>query len=125
MKNVNLTCTPCQFTAFYVKNKDVNGLCNAVAKAFEVSDAQIKSKSRIRQVADARKAFFYIGAMVLDVLQIELAKAIFVHHTTAIYHVQACKNLIATDKVFKHKVQMAKQLFINNNPILPKYLSHE
>lgn len=118
-----LVCKPCNYellrvgvTASIVKTKDVLGLLKAVCFVFNVTENNLKRSVRDRELADARKAFFYLGMLFLDVPQIRLTELLNRDHSTGINAVRVCKELIKTDKAFAKLVNETKQFYLRSNP---------
>jgi len=87
----------------------------------------LTNKSRNRETVDARKIYCYL-AKDLNIYSLkEIGQPIGVDHSTIIYHVRECKNLIEIDKAFKSKFEKCELLspkIDKAHHLKEKYLYH-
>lgn len=70
---------------------------------FRVSIGDLKSKKRHRGIVDCRKAFFYLVKKNTNLTNSAIGEFFNRDHSTVIFSVKACEDLISIDKEFKNK----------------------
>lgn len=114
-KRVNYTGIKCAVINKNARTADLSKLLKVVLEVFEVSLEDIKSKSRKRPLPDIRKAFYFLCSKHSLLNNIESPRYIGQDHSTGIYGVQECANLMRHDVVYRRKVDQCRYLFIKEH----------
>lgn len=98
-------------------------ILSLTCSVFDTTDAQIKSKTKIRPVVDARKAIVYLLRGHFKINITTVAKVINKDHSVIGYMVNGAEDLIKHDLEFRWKINRIKTfigLDANNCPCCGK-----
>jgi len=91
----------------------------SVATAFNVTVSEIMSKSRLRDVTDARKFLFWLMYTCGNTHAYGGQRLGFRNHATSIHNCRAFENMFSIDKVYRSKVIESVKSVLNKGVILP------
>jgi len=93
--------------------KKLNAILNAVSKEFEVSERDLKSSRRGRNVARPRQAFYLLARNCTGKSLPEIGRFVGGRdHTTISYGITACETHMENDPVFSARVRRLQLRFI-------------
>lgn len=90
---------------------EIDRLLKSVSTAFDVSEFDIKGKSRLREISDARHCFIFLSRLHTSITYQGLGKYLDRNHATVIHSVKAFQQIEAVDKRCYHKRVEAEKLF--------------
>ena len=91
--------------------KDLKFLLEGVANHFKVSVFDLKSKSRVREIVDARHVFFAVARELFPSKSLDcIGREVFRDHTTVLHAIE--------DVEMVHEKRIKYQQFINSSSIL-------
>jgi chromosomal replication initiation ATPase DnaA len=87
------------------KFKTIEEIEKVVCKIYEIDITLFKSKTRIREVVDARKAFYYMVRRLKPKTSLSsIGRYLNQHHATVLHGVNMCNMLIEHDAAFRIKI---------------------
>ena len=83
----------------------VEGVINDIAEYFNVTAAAIAVRTRKRKIVDIRSIAIHFLRIKLHLTLREIGDRFSLDHTSVIWSLKRCKNLIDTDDLFARRVQ--------------------
>ena len=97
--------TPAKLTS----NDKINEIIHKVEKEFNVPEGYVMTRTRKRNVVEARMVSMFIASHVIPQRQFEIVAYFRMHHCTMNYYTKKIKELLQTDKILRHKfIECAK-----------------
>jgi len=84
-----------------------------ICEVFELTEIELKSRRRFRQIIDAKSMLCYILHRKLKYTSTESARFLNLDHATILHHCKKAEGLIETDKDFKEKFKQLRLLYNN------------
>lgn len=90
-------------------NQDaIDNLIESVSSAFDIKVEDIKSKSRVRKITDARKALVYFLRKQLRMRNVDICGIINKDHSVVNYLFNAAETIMAHNTEFRNKINSVK-----------------
>lgn len=77
----------------------------SIKSAFGISPELLKSKTRIREIVEARMAVSYYKRTVLGYTFVQIGDSLNINHATVVHAVKTASDLLETDKLFRMKYE--------------------
>ena len=97
-------------------DNNINDIVLQCCKINNISQSEFFSKSRLRQIVDARTMAFYFMRNVLDLTYTRIAKYFDKNHATIIHAVNKHDAMMDWDLRYKEKYQLMQYTMMDNYP---------
>lgn len=97
---------------YQIRNSgEIDRLLKSVSTAFDVHEEDIKGRSRLREISDARHCFVFLSRLHTSITYQGLGKFLKRNHATVIHSAKAFEQIQAVDKRCFYKRIEAEKMF--------------